>query len=241
MTEISAASLRSALGSFGAIGLSEYADSVRRGRVTVSAGPIVMIKAKSSSGAAAGVGDVIAGNKATFTVEVKAPSWAWFDTIEIFTNTEPVPADDESGEPMQGTASDPALFYKPYHTPVYTYAPARSFRLLDGTLASWKEEGGVITATVTFDLDFTEDSWVVAVARGTKGTKGFRSPFPVVTKVLSDGAAGPEGFDPADLSGFHSDKGVGAFAWGFTNPIYVDADGGGFTAKYVREGISPVR
>ena len=49
------------------------------------------------------------------------------------------------------------------------------------------------------------------------------------------------GFDPADLSGFHSDKGVGAFAWGFTNPVYVDVDGGGFTAKYVREGISPVR
>ena len=232
---------RDGRGGFGAISLSEYADSVRRGRVTVSAGPVVTIKAKSSSGAAAGIGDVIAGNKATFTVEVKAPSWAWFDTIEIFTNTEPVPADDESGEPMQGTASDPALFYKPYHTPVYTYAPARSFRLLDGTLEGWKEEGSVITATVTFDLDFTEDSWVVAVARGTKGTKGFRSPFPVVTKALSDGAAGPDGFDPADLSGFHSDKGVGAFAWGFTNPVYVDVDGGGFTAKYVREGISPVR
>ena len=232
---------RDGRGSFGGISLSEYADSIRAGRVTVSAGPVVMMKATSSSGATAGIGDVLSGKKATFTVEVKAPSWAWFDTIEVYANTEPIPADDETGEPMQGTAADPSVFYRPYHAPVYAYEPFKSFRLMDGTLESWKEEDGVITATATFDIEVTEDTWVMAMARGTKSTKGFRSPFPVVTRSLSDSSVIPEGFDPSDLSAFHADKNVASAAWGFANPIFIDADGGGFTAKYVREGVSPIQ
>jgi len=232
---------RDGRGSFGGISLSEYADSIRAGRVTVSAGPVVMMKATSASGASAGIGDVVSGKRATFTVEVGAPSWAWFDTIEIYANTEPIPADDDTGEPMQGTAADPSVFYKPYHAPVYSYEPSKSFRLMDGTLESWKEDGGVITASVTFDMEVTEDTWVVAVARGTKGTKGFRSPFPIVTRAILDSSVQPEGFDPSDLTAFHADEGVTSTAWGITNPIFMDADGGGFAAKYVREGISPIR
>ncbi len=227
-------------GSHDAIGLEEYARNINALRVSVSAGPVVMVRAVGADGDSAEIGGTVSGSKATFTVEVSAPSWGWFDTIEIYANTEPIPVDDATDMPMQGTAADPAEFYKPYHTPRYTYQPERSFKLSDGTLENWTEEEGVITASVTFEMNVAEDTWVVAMARGTPSTEGYRSLFPIVTYALVDAKDAPEIFDPADLTAFHADPRVGASAWGLANPIFIDADGGGFAAKYVREGISPL-
>jgi hypothetical protein len=223
------------------IDLEELVKNIKAHKVTVSAGPVVMMDAVSESGDKAGIGDAVQGRKVKFTVNVTAPYWAWFDTIDIYANTEPVPVDDATDAPMQGTAADPAQFYLPYHTPRYTYEPVKSFRLADGTLEDWKEEDGVISASVTFEMEVNEDTWVVALARGTKSTEGFRSLFPIVADVLIDKSNEPVDFDPVDLSAFHADKNVGGYAWGFTNPIFIDVDGDGFVAKYVREGISPVR
>jgi hypothetical protein len=228
-------------GSHREIDLGEYARNINAHRVTVSAGPIVMMHALSGDGKKADIGDVTIGRKHKITVSVKAPDWAWFDTVEIFSNTEPVPVDDATGIPMQGTAADPAEFYKPYRTPKYSYLPTASFRLSDGTLEGWKEEGGLISAEVSFELEVNEDTWVVAMARGTKRTEGYRSLFPVRTNVLKKSGDAPDSFDPLDLSSFHADKKVGASAWGFTNPIFIDVDGDGFISKYVREGISPIK
>ncbi len=223
-----------------AIDLQEYARSIQAHRVTVSSGPIVMMKGVGGGGGEAVIGGTISGGNATFTVDVRAPSWAWFDTIEIYANTEPVPVDDDTDMPMQGTAADPAIFYKPYHTPRYTYQPTKSYKLSDGTLTNWKEEGGVISASVTFEMEVDEDTWVVAMAKGTQSTDGYRSLFPIVTNALIDSADAPETFDPADLSSFHASEKVGASAWGLTNPIFIDVNGDGFTAKYVASGISPL-
>lgn len=223
------------------IDLEEYARNIKDHRVTVSAGPIIMMSAKNEAGQTAEIGDTIDGSKITFTVDVKAASWAWFDTVQIYTNTNPIPVGDEKSLPMQEEAADPALFYKPYHIPRYTYKPHKEFKLSDGTLIDWKEEGGVITATVSFDLEVSEDTWVVAMARGTRDTEGYRSLFPLVTRALVDNGNEPDVFDPTDLSSFHADEKVGASAWAFTNPIFIDVDGGGFTSKYVREGISPIQ
>lgn len=222
-----------------AIDIEEYAKAIRDGRVVVSAGPFISVNAQGESGEAS-VGGTVTGGNAHFEVRVTAPSWAWFDTVEVYANTEPIPVDDDTDMPMQGTASDPAIFYRPYHVPRYTYQPAKSFALSGGTLADWKEEDGAITATASFDLAVTEDTWVVIVARGTPGTEGYRSLFPIVTDVLIDRAKKPAIFDPADLASFHSDDLVGAPAWAIANPLFIDADGDGFTAKYVREGISPI-
>lgn len=224
-----------------AIDLEEYAANIKAHRVTLSAGPIVMMRARSEGGASAEIGQTLTGRHIQFTVDVNAPSWGWFDTIEIYANTEPIPADDKTGLPMTGTAADPAKFYMPYHVPRYVYDPIRTFKLSDGTILNWKEEGGRITAGVQFEMDVDEDTWVVAVARGTRGTKGYHSLFPIVMDVLVDKKSLPETFDPQDLSAFHGDKGVGAPAWGMTNPIFIDQDGDGFKAKYVRNGMSPVK
>lgn len=222
------------------IDLVEYVRNIKAHRLTVSAGPIVMMSAKSQDGSTADIGGTVTGKHVTFTVDVKAPSWGWFDTIEIFANTEPIPVDDKTDQPMQGTAADPAVFYKPYHIPRYTYTPAKTFKVSDGTLTNWKEENGVISASVTFDLDVSEDTWVVAVAHGTKTTKGYRSLFPIVTHVLIDDSKAPETFDPANIEALNADNRVDGAAWGLTNPIFIDFDGDGFKAKYVRDGTSPV-
>lgn len=226
---------------FSAIELGEYAENIKKHRVTVSGGVIVNMNAKSESGSSAEIGGTINGRKVTLTIDAKAPSWGWFDTIEIFANTEPIPVDDVTDQPMQGTAADPAEFYKPYHRPRYAYEPVKSFKLSDGTLTGWKEENGAISATVIVDLEVSEDTWVVAIARGSKGTKGYRSLFPIVTHAIADDKDQPEVFDPADIVSLHADSKIGASAWGFTNPIFIDADSDGFTAKYVREGISPIK
>ncbi len=223
-----------------AIDLEEYAANINAGRVTVSAGPIVMMYAENSSGVRKGIGETFNGSKAKVTVEVGAPSWAWFDTIEVYMNTDPIPVDDDTDVPMQGVAADPEEFYKPYHVPRYTYSPAKTFKLSEGTLESWEEVDGAISAKVTFDVEVSDDTWIVAMARGTRKTEGYRSLFPIVTNVLKSSGDAPETFDPADLIEFHADKKVGASAWGFTNPIFIDVDGDGFDAKYVREGLSPL-
>ncbi len=224
-----------------AIDLNEYAANVKAHKTTISAGPIIMVKAKGDAGDSADVGGTIKGRHAQFTVNVTAPSWAWFDTIEVYANTEPMPVDDATDTPMQGTAADPATFYKPYHMPRYSYEPTKSFSLAEGTLTDWKEENGAITASVTFDLTVDEDTWVVVMARGTHSTKGYRSLFPIVTNALVDETKAPESIDPANLALFHADERVGASAWALANPIFLDTEGNGFTAKYVKEGISPIK
>ena len=223
------------------IDLQEYADNIKAHRLTVSAGPIVMMKATGEDGQSADIGGTVNGHKAKFTVDVTAPSWAWFDSIEIYANTEPIPVDDKTDVAMDGTAKDPSKFYKPYHIPRYTYSSVKAFRLSDGTLKNWDEKDGVISAHVEFEMDVKEDTWVVAVARGTNITDGYRSLFPIVTQVLVDSKDQPSKFDPADLTSFYKSGKVGASAWGFTNPIFIDVDGNGFEAKWVREGLSPLK
>jgi hypothetical protein len=152
-----------------------------------------------------------------------------------------VPIDDETGNAMSGTAANASDFYKPYHVPKYGYEPSQSYRLYDETLPTWKEENGVITAQVDATLDVSEDTWIVVLVRGTKETSGYRSLFPIVTNVLIDADKKPANFDPLNLQAFHTDPNNGAFAFALANPVFVDADADGkFTARYVREGTSPL-
>jgi hypothetical protein len=219
-----------------------YARAIKEHKVVISAGPFVTVEAQGDKGVSGTIGDTVTGRDIKLKISAKAPSWAWFDSIEIYANTEPIPIDDETGDAMSGVASDPAEFYKPYHVPHYAYKPSEAFRLSDGSLASWKNEDGAITAEVELNMTFEEDSWIVVLVRGTRDTPGFRSLFPLKTNVLIDPAKKPEFFDPLNLSEFHTAPEVGAFAFALANPVFIDADGdGAFTAKYIREGTSPLQ
>lgn len=220
---------------------SEIVQSVKNHNVIISAGPYITVEAESANGARGSVGSLVSGNEVVLTISAKAPEWAWFDTIDIFANVEPIPIDDETDQVMTGTAADPAQFYKPYHIPRYTYQPTKRFRVADGSLESWKQEDGLISAEIQTTIKVDADTWIVVLVHGTKNTEGFRSLFPIVTNVLSDPKKYPKLFDPIDLTNFHQDQNVWAPAWAMANPIFIDADSDGqFTARYVAEGLSPL-
>ncbi|MDO8526494.1 MAG: CehA/McbA family metallohydrolase [Deltaproteobacteria bacterium] len=224
-----------------------YAHSINEGHVVVSAGPYIAITATNENKEKAGVGDTISGKSITFDILVEAPDWAWFDTIEIYANTEPIPAEDNGRFAMRDEALSPSEFAKPYHVPRYVYDATQRFKLSDESLKEWKQKDGKISARLQITINVKEDTWVVIVAKGTQETEGYRSLFPIVANALVSPKEAPENFDPAKLSEFHKDKKVGAPAWAFTNPIFIDTDGDTdkdgnlFEAKWVREGYSKLR
>lgn len=219
---------------FSAIDEEVYAANINRQRVIVSAGPFIKMEAESNNGEKGKVGDQLQGNEVKLIIDVSAPDWAWFDTIDLYANTEPIPADDTGELPMRGAAADPHDFAKPYHVQRYIYDPVYRWRLKDNSLKTWKKENGAITARVEVILRLKEDTWIVALARGTKETPGYRTLFPVVPTALKKGDAKVAEFDPHNLESFHQDKEVSLPAWGFTNPIWIDVDGNGFQAKWSR-------
>ncbi|MFH1653022.1 MAG: CehA/McbA family metallohydrolase, partial [Pseudomonadota bacterium] len=214
------------------IDLEEYAVSIRNHRVVVSTGPFITVDARNKKGEIVTIGDMIKGNSIELDITVSAPSWAWFDTIDIYANTDPMPVDDKTDEPMKGVAANPATFYEPYHIPRYTYQPTKTFSLQSKTLEGWEEKDGKITAHLKYTLTASEDTWVVVMARGSKGTKGYRSLFPIAPDVLVDPKKKPENFDVNDLTSFHQSELVGANAWALSNPIFIDVDGNGFKGKF---------
>ena len=211
--------------SFAMIDKEEYARNINQQKVVISTGPYITLKAKNEKGETATVGDVIHGKQIELTIHVVAPDWAWFDTIELYANTEPVPADDSGKLPFRGAAETPEQFAKPYHTPHYLYDPSERWSKREGSLKNWVQKDGTIEAEVTVTIRAQKDTWVVVLAKGTQETPGYRSLFPVVPDVLRDSKSPPQTFDPTKLDAFHHDPNVGAPAWGLTNPIYIDVDG----------------
>jgi hypothetical protein len=201
----------------------------------VSAGPFIRASIKNSSGERAGLGQTVSGRFVTLTIDIESPEWAWFDTVEIFANTEPVPADDDKHIPIEGKAADPAEFFAPYHIPRYYYKPQYSFSLKEKNLDSWKNEDGVIRAHIELEMELNKDTWVVVFARGTEDTEGYRSLFPFVTRALVDADNPSVEAEEADIGNIDMLALTGAPAWAFTNPIFVDVDGGGFDALYTKD------
>lgn len=225
---------------------AEYTRAINEHRVVISAGPIIELSATSAEGQYGGVGDLVSGRKVTVRVEVTAPSWAWFDTIELYANTEPTPVDDDGFSLMKGAAAHAESFYQPYHLPHYSYQPLASFRLADGTLTEWTEAEGVIHAVVEYAVEWKHDTWLVAMARGTAGTEGFRPLFPVATRGMAEDGVQPEITAEFTLEDFYADPTVAIPAWALTNPIFFDVDGDTnhdgdpFEALWVKRGWSPL-
>jgi hypothetical protein len=234
------------MGSFAEFNEEDYAKTINARKVIVSAGPFVTVKATGEDGSVAGIGDIISSKKVHLKVDVQSPAWAWFDTIEIYTNTKPLPADEDGVSVFGGVASDPKSFFAPYHIPKFYYEPQYIYTKGDNTLPDWKEENGVISASLDVDLDFTEDTWVVVFISGNKGVEGFRSTFPIVTKSVVDPTKMKVPEDGWTLDTLIRDPHMESSAWAFTNPIFVDVDGdqngdgNPFEASYIRNGLSPL-
>ncbi len=224
--------------SFQGIDEEEIAVNVNAHRVVVSNGVFIHARLKSASNpGGVTVGGTISGSGAvTLDLEVVSNEYFDWDRVEIYANTVPSPANED----MTGlTALSAADFHRLSggHTIKYIMSPAFQYAKGgsgDGVLVQ-NVADGVRRSTMSRSFNFSEDTWVVVLVRGSNAA---RSLFPYVTKEAKTTVA-PANFldtldnDPVKIGG------IRAFA--FTNPMFVDVDGNGFQAKHVREGLSPIK
>lgn len=196
--------------------------NVNDGRSVGSNGPFVRITADAAStGQTAGLDlslpTLISTNdgNVTVTVDVQSPTWAEFDTVELYVNstTTRTSSNKESGN---GVVS-----VKRYSiTPDYTQGVVPTLVNVHPSVPG----GDRLEATATFNLmGLTQDVWIVAMVKGTDGVS--RPLFPVSPNSLQQ--AGNTTL--ANLTDGNLGE-LGMTTLAFTNPLFVDVDGGGWTA-----------
>jgi hypothetical protein len=196
------------------------AANVVTGRVIGTNGPFVTITAMSNTiGLDLALPTMGAGGPAVdVTVTVKSPLWADFDTIEFYVNSAPQPYDHDADA---GTRDRYRVLPSFTHTDgaEFTVTEVDDYPLISGARH--------LEATTTLNLaGQTDDLWVIAVVRGTDGTS--EPLFPFYPNSLDQASNPPVLGDVGGLTdGNLGEDGMTAFA--YTNPLYIDVDGGGWT------------
>jgi hypothetical protein len=212
-------------------GLGAIADTlsqnVNDGRVFGSNGPMVRVRVIADSTSQEGRLELgyptqISTNdgEVDVQVDVQSPEWAEFDTVELYVNS----TTTCSSSTVQSGAG-PVSVKRYAITPDYTQSAPGDF-----TISSDEVFTGHVRweASTSFTLSgLTQDVWIVAMVKGTDGVS--KPLFPVASSSLKTST----NTNLAQLTdGNLGEDGVTALA--FTNPIYVDVDGGGWTAPGVQ-------
>ncbi len=150
----------------------------------------------------------------TVTVDIQSPVWAEFDRVELYVNSTTTRSTftKESG-------AGPVSVKKYTITPDFTQTVTPTVVTVNGSIPGAQR----LEATATFNLTgLTADSWIVAMVKGTDGVS--RPLFPVIPNSLKQSTN-------TTLSnlidGNLGEDGMTALA--FTNPLFVDVNGGGWT------------
>jgi hypothetical protein len=152
------------------------------------------------------------------TVQVRAPLWAEFDRVELYVNNAPQRWDHDG---------DPATRLRYRVIPDVTLDAGTDFTIATIDVVPSVPGAGRREATITHALAApAEDFWIVVLVRGTPGVS--RPLFPVLPGLQR---AGNETL--ADLTDGNLGEG-GEPVLAFSNPLYVDVDGGGWTAPGAR-------
>jgi hypothetical protein len=185
------------------------AGNVNDGRVVGTNGPFMRVILEGDpnqfGGLEEGMDTLVpaSGGSATISVEIQSPTWAEFDTVEYYVNSETITdfTDRDPNEPP---------FYR--ICPDFVQVVDPNTVLVAG--------GERLEATTSLPLSgLTQDAWVVVMV---KGTEDVSCPlFPVI----------PNELDPdvnttlADLKSCDvGDKGIPALA--YSNPLFIDVDDG---------------
>jgi hypothetical protein len=202
----------------------EIGRSVQAGKAVGGQGLYVQARLATALGSAGfGLADATLvstdDGAATLEIDVQAPAFAPYDTIEIYANAATTVALAEGGTPV-----------------FFGAVPTQVLRLADGDFSVETEvvEAGVPGATrlrTQLEVPFAglvEDTWFVVLAKGSQGS----SPplFPVYAQSLS----AAENPTLAELA-VQRPAEAGVRALGFTNALYLDVDGNrAFDAPGVR-------
>jgi hypothetical protein len=182
-----------------------------------------LVAASSGQTAGLGVGDptVVRTTDGTvdLVVDVASPLWAGFDRIEVYVNNAPQRWDHD-GNP----ATRPR--YRVLPDLVRNAGPDFAVTIVEDIPDF--PGAGHREASVTIPLaGLVEDAWVVVLVRGTPGIS--RPLFPVLPSGLNQAT----NQTLVDLVDGNLGEG-GETALAFSNPLYVDVDGGGWTPPGVR-------
>jgi hypothetical protein len=196
--------------------------NVNDGRTFGTNAPILRVTSSAAStgqtgGLALGLPTLISTTDGAVSihVDVESPVWAPFDKVEFYVNstTTRTASMKESGAGM--------VSVKRYGiTPDYVQTVSPTLVTVNGAIPGAQR----LEASTTLDLTgLTHDAWVVVMVKGTDGVS--RPLFPVIPDSLKRSTNNTL----ADLTdGNLGEDGMTALA--FSNPLYVDVDGGGWTA-----------
>ena len=210
--------------------------------VVLTNGPHIQLSRAGET--ASVIGETLAGEAGTisFDLRVLSPTWAEIDTVEVFANATPdVPT---VAAPLEVTTLEPLYCYT-------TRAPAD---MADNDVCALAAGGpqplavdevavgasaSRYEATVRITVDTNdivnragasgEDAWLVFRVRGS------RAIFPILMNGVTNDSTLDTlvSGDPAQVEEILANRGVPASA--FTAPVYVDFDGGGYTAVFSPE------
>ena len=212
--------------------LSGLADNVsanvNAGRSIGTNGPMVRVSATAASTgqtASLALGDPLlistTDGAVDITVDVQSPTWAQFDRIEFYVNstTTRTTSNKETGNGM--------VSVKRYSiTPDYVQTAPADFTVntvpVAGTSSSRLEASTTLSLT-----GLTQDAWVVVMVKGSDGVS--RPLYPVLPNSLKTST----NTTLAQLTdGNLGEDGITSLA--FTNPLFIDVDGGGWTPPGVQ-------
>ncbi len=186
---------------------AQFAQAMRAHHAVASSGPFVTMTARvadlsgTASGAAVGIGDLISVDPASqqleLTVDVQAPEWMQFDSVEIYTHT----TGREATRGVANTDWKPAVASKSYPQGSLTVEAVPN---LNGFSARR------VHVTPTFLVQPAHDTWYVALVRAG-GTSHALYPLGWDGVSCSNGTCAASTARPQ----------------AFTNAILVDADGSG--------------
>ena len=156
------------------------------------------------------------------TVDVQSPEWAEFDTIEFYVN----PVTTRVVLPNVQTGAGLINVNRYTITPTHVHTAGVDFAV--ASVPAPGTSSNRLEASTTLSLaGLTEDIWVVVMVKGTDGVS--RPLFPVLPNSLATAGNNTlAGLTDGNLG----ENGVTALA--FTNPLFIDVDGGGWTPPGVQ-------
>tara|TARA_R110002072_G_scaffold8842_5_gene43961 strand:- start:2075 stop:5137 length:3063 start_codon:yes stop_codon:yes gene_type:complete len=155
---------------------------------------------------------VDAGSDVILTATISTPKWAPVDIVEFYVNNQPERTTDIATAARYGVCSNAVVS-----------AGDAGWEAVEVVVNDSVQGGSRTDITVTLTLeDITEDTWVVATVRGTDGIS--MPLFPVLPASLNTDS----NLTLDDLTdGNLGESGTPAF--GFTNPLFFDVSGDGWT------------
>ncbi|HSP99402.1 MAG TPA: CehA/McbA family metallohydrolase [Candidatus Dormibacteraeota bacterium] len=149
----------------------------------------------------------------TINVDIQSPTWAEFDKVEYYIN--PITTRVTKTNQQTGAGAISVNRYKITPTTTQTVSPVPVAVI--GTSSSRLEASTSLTLT-----GLMQDIWVVVMVKGTDGVS--RPLYPVIGNSLKT----TTNTSLAQLTdGNLGEDGIEALA--FTNPLFIDVDGGGWT------------